>query len=125
MTARPRIVVHLALAGLLHVACDAKESDQPGLPSAAAAPAIPVPTKGGKASPQPGVKAGARDMFVEAKAVLDVAVAENPPTPNDSTSVVLRAIANIMIGRADAALKDLSNPFVGNQHDAPLWRALL
>ena len=37
---------------------------------------------------------------------------------------MLRAVANIMIGRADAALKDLSNPFVGNQHDAPLWRAL-
>ena len=66
----------------------------------------------------------ARDMFAEAKAVLDVAVADNPPTAEDSTPVVLRAIANIMIGRADAALKDLSNPFVGNQHDAPLWRAL-
>lgn len=65
MTARPRIVVHLALAGLLHVACDAKESDQPALPSAAAAPTIPVPTRGSKASPQPGAKAGARDMFVE------------------------------------------------------------
>src|SRR6185436_15685204 len=38
--------------------------------------------------------------------------------------VVLRAIANIMIGRPDTALKDLSNPFVGNQHEAPLWRAL-
>ena len=38
--------------------------------------------------------------------------------------MVLRAIANIMIGRSDAAMKDLSNPFVGNQHDAPLWRAL-
>ena len=38
--------------------------------------------------------------------------------------MVLRAIANIMIGRPEAAMKDLSNPFVGNQHDAPLWRAL-
>ena len=66
----------------------------------------------------------ARDMFVEAKAVLDVAVADNPPTTEDAASMVLRAIANIMIGRADSALKDLSNPFVGNQHDAALWRAL-
>ena len=66
----------------------------------------------------------ARDMFAEAKAVLDVAVADNPPSAEDSTSMVLRAIANIMIGRSDAAIKDLSNPFVGNQHDAPLWRAL-
>jgi tetratricopeptide (TPR) repeat protein len=66
----------------------------------------------------------ARDMYVEAKAVLDVAVADNPPTSDDATSMVLRAIANIMIGRPDVALKDLANPFVGNQHDAPLWRAL-
>ena len=66
----------------------------------------------------------ARDMFSEAKAVLDVTVADSPPTTDDSTQMVLRAIANIMIGRPEAALKDLSNPFVGNQHDAPLWRAL-
>jgi tetratricopeptide (TPR) repeat protein len=66
----------------------------------------------------------ARDMYAEAKAVLDVAVADNPPSADDSTPIVLRAIANIMIGRADAAMKDLANPFVGNQHDAPLWRAM-
>jgi tetratricopeptide (TPR) repeat protein len=66
----------------------------------------------------------ARDMFSEAKAVLDVAVADSPPTAEDSIPVVLRAIANIMIGRPEAAIKDLSNPFVGNQHDAALWRAL-
>ena len=66
----------------------------------------------------------ARDMYAEAKAVLDVAVADNPPSAEDSTPTVLRAIANIMIGRPDAAMKDLANPFVGNQHDAPLWRAL-
>ncbi|MEA2904784.1 MAG: hypothetical protein QOI12_2171 [Alphaproteobacteria bacterium] len=66
----------------------------------------------------------ARDMPHEAKAVLDVALAETPPTTEDSTPVVLRAVCNIMMGRADAALKDLAHPFVGNQHDAPLWRAL-
>ena len=66
----------------------------------------------------------ARDMYPEAKAVLDVALADNPPSAEDPTPAVLRAVANIMIGRADAALKDLSNPFVGNQYDAPLWRAL-
>ena len=66
----------------------------------------------------------ARDMYAEAKAVLDVAVSDNPPTAEDSTPMVLRAIANIMIGRPAAAMKDLANPFVGNQHDAPLWRAL-
>jgi tetratricopeptide (TPR) repeat protein len=66
----------------------------------------------------------ARDMYAEAKAVLDVAVADHPLSAEDSTPIVLRAIANIMIGRPEAAIKDLANPFVGNQHDAPLWRAV-
>lgn len=66
----------------------------------------------------------ARDMYAEAKAVLDVAVADSVPTTEDSAPIVLRAVANILFGRAEAALKDLSNPLVGNQHDAPLWRSL-
>jgi len=66
----------------------------------------------------------ARDMIHEAKAVLDVALADQPPTAENPSAVVLRAVCNIMIGRADMGLKDLANPFVGNQHDAPLWRAL-
>jgi tetratricopeptide (TPR) repeat protein len=66
----------------------------------------------------------ARDMFAEAKGVLDVALTDNPPNAEDSTATVLRAVANIMLDRADAALKDLSNPFVGSQHDAQLWRAM-
>ena len=41
------------------------------------------------------------------------------------TPLVLRAIANIMLGRFDAALKDLSDPVVGNQNDAQIWRALV
>ena len=66
----------------------------------------------------------ARDMIYEAKAVLDVAITDQPPTQDDSSAVVLRAACNIMIGRADMGLKDLANPLVGNQNDAPLWRAL-
>ena len=64
-------------------------------------------------------------MAVEAKAVLDVAMVDSPPGPDDPTALVLRAVANIMMGRLDPALKDLGHPFVGNQHDAPLWRALV
>ena len=60
----------------------------------------------------------------EAKAVLDTAIADERPTAEDPAPLVLRAVANIMLGRADAAQKDLANPVVGNQNDAPLWRAL-
>jgi tetratricopeptide (TPR) repeat protein len=66
----------------------------------------------------------ARDMAVEAKAVLDVALAESPPRAEDPSPLVLHAVANIAIGRFDAALKDLGHPVVGNQYDAPLWRAV-
>ncbi len=66
----------------------------------------------------------ARDMIHEAKAVLDVAIADQAPTAENPSAVVLRAVCNIMIGRADMGLKDLANPFVGNQNDAAMWRAL-
>lgn len=65
----------------------------------------------------------AREMFVEAKGVLDIAIADDRPTADDPTALVLRAIANIMLDRPDVALKDLADPIIGDQHDAPLWRA--
>jgi tetratricopeptide (TPR) repeat protein len=66
----------------------------------------------------------ARDMFPEAKGVLDVALTGNRPVAENISAVVLRAVAEIMMNRPDAALKDLADPGVGDQHDAPLWRAL-
>jgi hypothetical protein len=66
----------------------------------------------------------ARDMYPEAKGVLDVVLAEKRPASEDISAIVLRAIAEIMMHRPQAALKDLADPAVGDQHDAPLWRAL-
>jgi Tfp pilus assembly protein PilF/predicted negative regulator of RcsB-dependent stress response len=66
----------------------------------------------------------ARGMFPEAKGVLDVALREEHPASEFVSAIVLRAAAEIMMGRPDEALKDLSDPAVGDQHDAPLWRAL-
>ena len=56
--------------------------------------------------------------------MLDTAIADERPTAEDPTPLVLRAVANIMLGRVEDAQKDLANPVVGNQNDAPLWRAL-
>jgi hypothetical protein len=67
----------------------------------------------------------ARDMYPEAKGVLDVALTEEHPAAEKVTATVLRALTEIMINRPDDALKDLSDPAVGDQHDAPLWRALV
>jgi tetratricopeptide (TPR) repeat protein len=63
------------------------------------------------------------ERFAEAKGVLDVALKDNPPSAGDPVPLVMRAVANIMLGRPQEALKDLANPIVGNQLDAPLWRA--
>jgi tetratricopeptide (TPR) repeat protein len=66
----------------------------------------------------------AQGMDAEAKAVLDLALSNGRPTIEDIPALVLRGLADIKLERPDEALKDLSNPLVGNQYDAPLWRAL-
>ncbi|MCC7347306.1 MAG: tetratricopeptide repeat protein, partial [Variibacter sp.] len=66
----------------------------------------------------------ARDMFAEAKGALDVALATERGSELLSAGHVLRAIANVMLGREHEALRDLASPTVGNQHDAPLWRSI-
>jgi tetratricopeptide (TPR) repeat protein len=66
----------------------------------------------------------ARDMYPEAKGVLDVALTDERHAANDVAAIVLRAVTEIMMNRPEDALKDLADPTVGDQHDAPLWRAL-
>lgn len=65
----------------------------------------------------------ARDMAAEAKGVLDVALAEERDG-EDITGSVLQAVAAVMMDRPHAALKILSSPQIGNQQDAPVWRAV-
>ena len=66
----------------------------------------------------------ARDMYPEAKGVLDVALTADKQASENASAIVLRAIAEVMMNRPDDALHDLSDSSVGEQHDAPLWRAL-
>ncbi len=66
----------------------------------------------------------ARDMYPEAKGVLDVALADDRTASEQGSATVLRAVTEIMMNRPDDALKDLADPSIGDQHDAPLWRAL-
>src|SRR5262249_8735613 len=60
----------------------------------------------------------ARDMFPEAKGVLDVALGDDRAAAEQASAMVLRAVAEIMMNRPDEALKDLSDPSIGEQHDA-------
>jgi tetratricopeptide (TPR) repeat protein len=66
----------------------------------------------------------ARDMYVEAKGVLDVTLSDQRPTADDTSGLIMRAVANLMMRRSDEALKDLANPLIGKQHDAQIWRAM-
>jgi tetratricopeptide (TPR) repeat protein len=66
----------------------------------------------------------ARDMYPEAKGVLDVALSADKQASENGSAIVLRAIAEVMMDRPEEALRDLADPAVGDQHDAPLWRAL-
>lgn len=65
----------------------------------------------------------AQDMPAEAKAVLDVALADDHGA-DDVTGSVLKAIANVLLDRPEEALKELAKPSVGSQQDAPIWRAI-
>lgn len=65
----------------------------------------------------------ARDMAAEAKGVLDVVTGDERENEG-VTGTILKSIANVMLGRADEALKELSGPQIGNNNDAPIWRAM-
>jgi tetratricopeptide (TPR) repeat protein len=66
----------------------------------------------------------AHEMFHEAKAILDIAVAEMKPGAEDTKVLVPRAVANILSGYVAEGLKDLAHPAVGNNYDSQLWKAI-
>jgi tetratricopeptide (TPR) repeat protein len=65
----------------------------------------------------------ARDLMPEAKGVLDV-IALDEQAAAEGSALMLRGVANVMMGRGADAMKDLSQPSVANRTDAALWRAL-
>ena len=65
----------------------------------------------------------ASGMSAEAKAVLQVEQAD-AKNDDDITGSVLESVANLMLARPEDALKGLSNPRIGNQLDAPIWRGI-
>ena len=66
----------------------------------------------------------ARGMYPEAKGVADLVLSEAKPGFDESAALMLRAVANILIGRPDQGMKDLTNPIIGTNYDSQLWRAL-
>ncbi|HLN09867.1 MAG TPA: tetratricopeptide repeat protein [Xanthobacteraceae bacterium] len=66
----------------------------------------------------------ARGLYPEAKGVLDTVLAASSGGAEDPSAVLLRAVANIMLGRGADALKDLARPVVVSRQDAALWRSV-
>lgn len=65
-----------------------------------------------------------RGMYPEAKGVADLVLADVKLGQEDSTALMVRSVANILIGRPEQGLKDLANAVIGTNHDSQLWKAL-
>lgn len=64
-----------------------------------------------------------RAMYHEAKSVTDLMLSD-PLNKEESSALIIHAIASILIGRPAQGLKDLAIPVIGNSHDSQLWKAL-
>ena len=59
----------------------------------------------------------ARGLYPEAKGVADLVLSEAKPGFEESAALMMRAVANILIGRPEQGLKDLANPIIGTNYD--------
>jgi len=66
----------------------------------------------------------AREMYPEAKGVLDLALADSKPGFEDPVVLMLHGLANIVLGRTAQGLKDFANPAIGTNYDSQIWKAL-
>jgi tetratricopeptide (TPR) repeat protein len=66
----------------------------------------------------------ARGMYWEAKAVLDLALADIRPGSEDSEVLIIHAVATTLIGRAGQGLKEFASPAIGSNYDLQVWKAL-
>jgi tetratricopeptide (TPR) repeat protein len=67
----------------------------------------------------------ARVMYPEAVGVLNLALADAKPGAEDPAALIVHALANILMGRPERALKDLASPAIGTNYDSQLWKAMV
>jgi hypothetical protein len=65
-----------------------------------------------------------RAMYPEAKAVLDLVLADAKAGLEDPAALVVHAVASSLMGRPEQGLKDLNNPAIGANYDSQLWKGL-
>src|SRR3984957_11876666 len=66
----------------------------------------------------------ARAMFPEAVGVLNLALSDSKPGSEEPSVLIVHALANILMGRAERGLKDLASPAIGTNYDSQLWKAI-
>jgi tetratricopeptide (TPR) repeat protein len=66
----------------------------------------------------------ARGMYPEAKAVVDLVLADAKPGSEDPAALIVHSVASSLMGRPQQGLKDLANPAIGTNNDSQLWKAL-
>ncbi|MEA2891825.1 MAG: hypothetical protein QOI05_2618 [Bradyrhizobium sp.] len=66
----------------------------------------------------------AREMYPEAKGVLDLTLGEAKPGQEDFSALIMHSVASTLMGRPEQGLKDLASPAIGTNYDSQLWKAL-
>jgi len=65
-----------------------------------------------------------RGMYAEAKGVTNLILSDNDPRTEEAVVLMVHAVASILMGRPEQALKDFSSPAIGNNYDSQLWKGL-
>ena len=63
-----------------------------------------------------------RGMYQEARGVTNLILSDTNQGNEDATVLMVHAVASILIGHPERALKDLASPAIGNGHDSQLWK---
>lgn len=63
-----------------------------------------------------------RGMYQEARGMTNLILSETTQGNEDATVLMVHAVASILIGHPERALKDLANPAIGNGYDSQLWK---
>ncbi|MCK1642745.1 tetratricopeptide repeat protein [Bradyrhizobium sp. 157] len=63
-----------------------------------------------------------RGMYQEARGVTNLILSETNQGNEDAAVLMVHAVASILIGHPEHALKDLAHPAIGNGYDSQLWK---
>ena len=65
-----------------------------------------------------------RGMYQEARGVTNLIISDTNQGNEDASVLMVNAVASILIGHPERALKVLASPAIGNGHDSQLWKGL-